>query len=197
VSLLVKAFPAGVSHKDRAGQLPLHWASENKAILEVATILLEACSKHASERDNLGRTPLHVGSAGHASLAVLDALHDAHPEGMRPLQVGPSLFSRHSEQDSPLAAAWQRDLDGRIPLHHAAASRLSAESALLLRSPATWQLHLDARKRCYKGALQGRTWAQRINMVQWFVWVLERPTFLSILSLNEGIPPVLQVSHTF
>lgn len=35
VSLLVKAFPGAVAKKDNAGQLPLHWAAQRKAVLEV------------------------------------------------------------------------------------------------------------------------------------------------------------------
>lgn len=38
VSLLVKAHPSGVTKKDNTGQLPLHWASQHRAVLEARRV---------------------------------------------------------------------------------------------------------------------------------------------------------------
>ena len=69
--------------KDVEGRLPLHFATWNRAPLEVVDALLKAYPEGARNKDGGGRLPLHMAAWGQAPLEVVDALLKAYPEGAR------------------------------------------------------------------------------------------------------------------
>lgn len=81
VSLLLEKCPGALSVRDKAGQLPLHWAAAHNAPCEVIEVLLKAYPGAAHERDNAGRVPYVHAKDGNASQALLDLLKAANPAG--------------------------------------------------------------------------------------------------------------------
>ena len=86
--------PSATSQNDNNGKLPLHFAAENHASVEVVEALVRADPSAAAQPDNCGKLPLHIAAENHASVEVIEAL----------------LRADHS-------AAAKKDLKENLPLH--------------------------------------------------------------------------------
>jgi hypothetical protein len=99
--------------KGEYGQLPLHWAAESQAPLEVVDALLKVYPEGAREKSGWnGQLPLHLAARYKAPLEVVDALLKAYPEGAR-----------------------EKGEDGQLPLHLAAGNKAPAEASEERREP--------------------------------------------------------------
>ena len=69
--------------KDNDIKLPLHYAAEKQAPLEVIKALVEAYPEGAKEKDEDQMLPLHYAAQAQAPLEVIKALVEAYPEGAK------------------------------------------------------------------------------------------------------------------
>eukprot|EP01041_Mallomonas_annulata_P001554 gene1554-3005_t len=132
VHSLLKAYPAGSSHQDSSGALPLHWAaSSSKAGSEIVDALLKINPSAASASDKSGFLPLHwVVDKDSPNPEVLHSLLKVCPmgaqqpgrDGMLPLhwslnRSNPSVESIEALlQVYPTALRTQAP-NGLLPLH--------------------------------------------------------------------------------
>jgi len=85
--LLLKAFPEAAKMKDKDGNLPLHWAAEHNAPIEIVQALLDINKDAARSEDKLGRIPYKLARDNYAGEDVLDALMAANKKGALALPV--------------------------------------------------------------------------------------------------------------
>ena len=115
VETLLRAFPAGASQANSAGNLPIHQASMWQAPVETVELLLSRFPEGATVRNQYGSLPLHMAASNQASPEVVrlliasyqDALHLQNDDGMTPLDLA-------SADESPNEAVLAM-LDGRPP----------------------------------------------------------------------------------
>jgi len=79
--VLLKAFPEAAKMKDKDGNLPLHWAAEHNAPVEIVESLLDVYKDAAKTEDKLGRIPYKLARDNYVHEAVLDALMAANKKG--------------------------------------------------------------------------------------------------------------------
>jgi ankyrin repeat protein len=146
VAPLLAAFPGAARERTVAGNLPLHLlVASPRADIGAVGLVLDAFPQGAREKSRAGRLPLLCAAAANAPLPVLQALHAAHPEGLREADDGGNFPAHLAVQrtQGPVAAdvvAWlkntwaghfkERNADGRLPLH-CAASRCCSSAELL------------------------------------------------------------------
>ncbi|CAE8594078.1 unnamed protein product, partial [Polarella glacialis] len=89
VRLLIDRCPGAARERDADGTLPLHWAAEHNAPVEIVRQLLEANREAASQRDDCGRLPVKLAIDNECSQELLALLCVASPEAFAVLPPTP------------------------------------------------------------------------------------------------------------
>jgi hypothetical protein len=84
-------WPDAVKEKDSFGSVPLHYASENNAPLDVIQWLVEMWPDAVREKDSDGCLPLHRACTANAPLDVIQLLVDTWPDSVNEHNIEGSL----------------------------------------------------------------------------------------------------------
>jgi len=161
---VLKAYPEAAREKDRDGCTPLHRICGNeRASLEMLSMVLKAYPEAAREKDRDGCTPLHrICGNERASLEMLSMVLKAYPEAAREKDTDDCCTPLHNicdnkstslESLSVVLNAWpeavrEKDTGGYTPLHSICGNRrasLEVLSAVLNACPEA------AREKCNAG----------------------------------------------
>ena len=128
VSALLIAYPDGARIQDKNGDLPLHYAAEIDASVDVVSVLLNAYPGGAQIQDKGGNLPLHQATCCYnLNIDLVSVLLNAYPGGAQIKDNQGNLplhYNRNIDVDSVLLNAYPggaqiKNQAGYLPLHEA------------------------------------------------------------------------------
>ena len=129
----IQSNPGEVREKNDRGKLPLHFAADYEAPLDVVRYLVEQYHDSVREKNNNGNLPLHLAADNKAPLDVMRYLVEQYPDSVRekdrayknlPLHLAarnkaPLDVVRYLVEQYP-GGVREKDIYGNLPLHRAA-----------------------------------------------------------------------------